>query len=76
MVYPPTKTIHMSGTMWVDRRDGLLDIFNPNQPYANALLTIEDGKTRLRFNSSAGRMFRTEVQEHLDKLKTILILGG
>ena len=70
------KTLHISGTMWVDVRGDLLDIYNPNQPYANALLAIENDKPRLRFNSSAGRAFRTEVQEHLDKLKTLLILGG
>lgn len=38
--------------------------------------TGELGGTVLTFSTDADRTFRTEVQEHLDKLKTLLILGG
>lgn len=34
------------------------------------------GNPTLSFAIDADRVFRTEVQEHLDKLKTLLILGG
>jgi hypothetical protein len=54
----------------------LIDIYDPNQPYAQANLRIKDGVPHLFINDGAPRPFRTEVQKHLDKLKTIVILGG
>lgn len=71
------RKLHLlSGTLHVYQDASGLDIYNPNQPYAQARMKREDGVPYLRINSGAPRPFRTEVQEHLDKLKTILILGG
>ena len=54
----------------------LIDIYDPNQPYAQANLRIKDGVPHLFVNDGAPRHFTIELQKHLDKLKTILILGG
>lgn len=68
----------LTGTLWIEHRHigPVLDLYNPNVPDAWAILEIVDGKPHLRYAENAPRAFRTEVQEHLDKLKTILILGG
>lgn len=78
MVHKPTKTIYLSGTLWVDRRmlAPMLDIYSPNHPASWAILETIDGKPHLCYAESAPRDFKVEVQEHLDKLKTLLILGG
>lgn len=71
------RKLHLlSGTLHVYHDERGLDIYNPNQPYAQARMTREDGVPYLRVNSGAPRPFRVEVQKHLDKLKTLLILGG
>jgi hypothetical protein len=72
----PTKTIHLSGTMWVERTSHGLSIYHPNVPFAHASMFIENSAPRLVICKDAPRPFRIEVQKHLDKLKTILILGG
>jgi hypothetical protein len=54
----------------------LIDIYDPNHPYAQANLRIKDGVPHLFVNDGAPRHFTIELQKHLDKLKTILILGG
>ncbi len=70
----------LTGTLWIEHRKTTtaptLDLYNPNVPNAWAILEIVGGKPHLRYAESAPRPFRTEVQEHLDKLKTLLILGG
>jgi len=68
----------LTGSLWVERRETspMLDIYNPNQPGAWAILETIDGKPHLRYAENAPRPFRIEVKKHLDKLKTILILGG
>lgn len=55
--------------------DGL-DIYNPNAPYAQARMKIVNGKAKLIMNHGAPLHFVVEVNKHLDKLKTLLILGG
>jgi hypothetical protein len=67
---------HLMGMLHVYHDADGLDIFNPNAPYAQARMTIVNGGTFLRVNDGAPRHFTIEVQKHLDKLKTILILGG
>lgn len=78
MVHKPTKTIYLSDSLWVDRRmlQPVLDIYNPSQSESWAILRLVEGKTFLHYAENAPRRFKTEVQEHLDKLKTLLILGG
>jgi hypothetical protein len=71
-----SKNIYLSGTLWAYRSRSGLDLYNPNQPYANAILRIKDGIPHLSVNDGAPRDFRIEVQDNLDKLKTLLILGG
>jgi hypothetical protein len=71
------RKLHLlSGNLRAYHDESGLDIYNPNQPYAQARMTKVDGIPYLRINNGAPRPFRTEVQKHLDKLKTILILGG
>lgn len=70
---PPLR---LMGTLHTYAYPSLIDIYDPNQPYAQAHLRIRDGKPHLYVNEGAPRHFRTEVQKHLDKLKTLLILGG
>lgn len=68
----------LTGTLWIERREDAptLDIYNPNMSDAWAVMKSIDGVPYLSYAINAPRVFRTEVQEHLDKLKTILILGG
>ena len=66
----------ITGKLWVWRDSQGLDIYNPNSPYAQARMKIVDGKAKLTMNHGAPMHFIDEVQTHLDKLKTILILGG
>lgn len=66
---------HLIGMMHVYHDQYGLDIFNPNAPYAQARMVVENGGTRLILNKGAPRHFTVEVQKHLDKLKTLLILG-
>lgn len=70
------RTHYLTGMLHVWQDSQGLDIYNPNAPYAQARMKIVDGKPTLIMNYGAPRHFRTEVQEHLDKLKTLLILGG
>ena len=70
------RKLHFFGMLHVYRDADGLDIYNPNAPNGQARMTIVNGATYLRINNGAPRHFRTEVQTHLDKLKTLLILGG
>ncbi len=54
----------------------LIDIYNPNAPYAQATLSKIDGGIKLFVRKGAPLHFRNEVDKYLDQLKTILILGG
>lgn len=75
-IFNEVKTVYLSGTLWVDYHPSWLDLYNPNTPYATAnMRKTKAGDIKLFINEGAPRAFRTEVQEHLDKLKTILILG-
>lgn len=66
----------LSGMLHVTHYSDCLDIYNPNAPYAQAHMRIVDGKAKLIMNNGAPHHFVVEVNKHLDKLKTILILGG
>ena len=72
--YP--KRLLLSGMLHVIQHKDFLDIYNPNAPYAQAHMRIVDGKAKVIMNNGAPMHFRNEVQTQLDKLKTILILGG
>ena len=72
--YP--KRYLLSGMLHVTQYSDCLDIYNPNTPYAVAVMRIVDGKARLVMKHGAPHHFVVEVDKHLDKLKTILILGG
>ncbi len=67
---------HFFGMLHVYRDPDGLDIYNPNAPNGQARMTIVNGGTYLRINKDAPRHFTIELQTHLDKLKTLLILGG
>jgi hypothetical protein len=71
-----TRKPHLMGMMHVYHDQQGLDIYNPNAPYAQARMKIVDGKAKLTMNHGAPMHFINEVQTHLDKLKTLLILGG
>jgi hypothetical protein len=71
-----SRNVYLSGTLWVHKYKGRLDIYNPNQPLANAFMRIKDGVPHLTYAVGAPNIFRSEVQDNLNKLKTILILGG
>jgi hypothetical protein len=73
---PFGRTHYMTGMLHVYRDSQGLDIFNPNAPYAQARMKIEGGEAKLIMNKGAPMHFINEVQQHLDKLKTLLILGG
>lgn len=73
---PFGRTHYITGMLHVWHDSQGLDIYNPNAPYAQARMKIVDGKPKLIMNHGAPLHFRTEVQTHLDKLKTLLILGG
>ena len=70
------KTHLFSGNLHAVQYPERIDLYNPNVPYAQATLKRDGVGTCLRLNPSAPRHFRIEVQEHLVKLKTLLILGG
>jgi len=53
-----------------------LHVVNLNAPCAQARLRQVDNEVRVTINDGAPRHFTIELQKHLDKLKTILILGG
>jgi uridylate kinase len=53
-----------------------LHVVNLNAPYAQARLRQVDNEVRVTINDGAPQHFIIEVNKHLDKLKTILILGG
>ena len=70
---PPLRII---GRLHVRVYPMLVDIYDPNQPYAQANLRVRDGVPNLFITNGAPQHFIREVNKHLDKLKTILILGG
>ena len=67
---------HLMGMLHVYHDQYGLDIFNPNAPCAQARMKIVDGKAKIIMNHGAPPHFINEVRTHLDKLKTLLILGG
>ncbi len=73
---PFGRTHYITGMLHVWHDSQGLDIYNPNAPYAQARMKIVDGKAKLIMNHGAPLHFVTEVNNHLDKLKTLLILGG
>ena len=73
---PFGRTHYITGMLHVWHDSQGLDIYNPNAPYAQARMKIVDGKPKLIMNYGAPTHFRTEVQQPLDKLKTLHILGG